>query len=162
YPFVDRDAEEGAYGEWLRRTGTALEPLAIANPLDASRRHLRATLLPGLLDSVARNLRRGAFGVGLFEVGRAFGAAGPGDRPETSGSRRFGLALAGERRSHWSVPEKLRPADFFDVKGLIERLVAPWIPAGELSWKPTRVAAFTEGASATAETRSGTLVGLAG
>jgi phenylalanyl-tRNA synthetase beta chain len=162
YPFVDRDAEEGAWGEWLRRSGTALEPLAIANPLDASRRHLRATLLPGLLDSVARNLRRGAAEVGLFEVGRAFGASGETDKPESYESRRFAFALAGERRPHWSVPERLRSVDFFDAKGIVERLVAPWIPASELSWKPMRMAAFTEGAAATAQTRSGALIGIAG
>ena len=60
YPFVDRDGEEHTFGDWLRVTDTALEPLALVNPLDASRRHLRATLLPGLLDAVARNLRHGA------------------------------------------------------------------------------------------------------
>ena len=61
YPFVDRDADESAWGDWLRLTETALEPLAIVNPLDAARRHLRATLLPGLLDAVcAQPAPRGA------------------------------------------------------------------------------------------------------
>ncbi len=104
-PFVDRDADESAWGDWLRLTETALEPLSILNPLDASRHHLRATLLPGLLDAVSRNLRHGAPGVGLFEVGRAFGAAGQSDRPESYESRRFAFAVAGEQRPHWSVPE---------------------------------------------------------
>ena len=162
YPFVDRESDEAAWSEWLGRTGTAAEPLAIANPLDASRRHLRATLLPGLLDAVARNLRHGAPEVALFEVGRAFGDAGEPDRPESYESRRLAFALAGAQRSHWSVPEKLRAADFFDAKGLVEALLRDWLAPSELVWKPVRVAAFTEGAAATAQTRSGTLVAIAG
>lgn len=162
YPFVDRDGEEAPYGDWLRLTGTALEPLTIANPLDASRRHLRATLLPGLLDAVGRNLRHGASEAALFEVGRAFGAPGESDTPESYESRRFAFALAGDRRTHWSVPEKLRPTDFYDAKGLVEAFLAPWTPASELVWKPVRVQAFTEGAVATVETRAGALLGIAG
>ncbi len=99
YPFVDRDSDEAAWGDWLRITETALEPLAILNPLDGTRRHLRATLLPGLLDALARNIRRGAEGAALFEIGRAFGEAGESDRPESYESRRFAFALAGELRS---------------------------------------------------------------
>lgn len=162
YPFVNRDTDEAAWGDWLRLTDTALEPLAVLNPLDATRRHLRATLLPGLLDAVARNLRHGAPGVGLFETGRAFGAAGESDTPESYESRRFAFAVAGERRSHWSVPERLRPADFFDAKGLAERLLDAWILAEQLAWKPAHVQALTPGAAATVEMCSGGLLGIVG
>jgi phenylalanyl-tRNA synthetase beta chain len=162
YPFVDRDSDESSFGDWLHLTETALEPLSIVNPLDASRHHLRATLLPGLLDAVARNLRHGASSVGLFEIGRAFGAAGATDRPESYESRRFAFALAGEWRAHWSVPEKGRPADFFDAKGLVERLVSPWLAPAELAWKPATIQAFTPRASAIAHTRSGEMVAVAG
>ena len=161
-PFVDRDGEEAPYGDWLRLTDTALEPLALVNPLDASRRHLRATLLPGLLDAVARNLRHGARESALFEVGRAFGARGESDQPESYESRRFAFAMAGDRRAHWSVPEKLRSADFFDAKGLVEGLLCQWAPSSELVWKPVHVEGFTEGAAATVETRSGSLLGIVG
>ncbi len=162
YPFVDRDADESAWGDWLRLSGTALEPLAIVNPLDASRRHLRATLLPGLLDAVARNLRHGAPSVGLFEVGRAFGAAGESDRPESYESRRFAFALAGEQRAHWSVAEKLRAADFFDAKGLVERLLSPWIAPEDLAWTPVSIKGYTANAAATAHSREGSIVAVAG
>lgn len=162
YPFVDRAADEASWADWLRLTESAAEPLALANPLDASRRHLRATLLPGLLDAVARNLRHGASEVGLFEVGRAFGAAGESERPESYESRRFAFALAGERRSHWSVPEKLRPADFFDARGLVEALLEPWLDPEAIVWKAARMDAFTEGAGAVLRTAKGELLGIAG
>jgi phenylalanyl-tRNA synthetase beta chain len=162
YPFSDRESEEGAWSEWLSATGTAPEPLSIENPLDATRRHLRATLLPGVLDAVSRNLRRGAEGVSLFEVGRAFGAAGDADRPESFESRRLAFATAGERRGHWSTPEPQRAADFYDAKGLVERLVEPWIASSDLSWRPLRVGALAPGASAAVEGPGGVLLGVVG
>jgi phenylalanyl-tRNA synthetase beta chain len=162
YPFVDRAGDEALYSDWLRLTETAAEPLSIANPLDASRRHLRSTLLPGLLDAVSRNLRHGSSEVGLFEVGRAFGAAGQADRPESYESRRFAFALAGDRRPHWSFPDRMRPADFYDASGLIESLLEPWVPPDRLVFQPVRVAALTEGASSLIRTVSGELLGIAG
>jgi phenylalanyl-tRNA synthetase beta chain len=162
YPFVDRDHDEKSYGEWLRRAGTALEPLGVLNPLDASRRHLRATLIPGLLDSVSTNLRHGAGEVGLFEIGRTFGAPGDPDKPESFESRRIAFALGGERRPHWSIPEKLRPADFFDAKGVVENLLDPWIDSADLVWEPIEVEAFTPGAAATVRTASGRVLGIVG
>jgi phenylalanyl-tRNA synthetase beta chain len=115
-----------------------------------------------VLDAVARNLRRGADGVSLFEIGRAFGAAGDGDRPESFESRRLAFATAGERRPHWSVPERYRPADFFDAKGLVERLVEPWISAGDLAWRPLSVGALAPGAAAAVEAPGGSLLGVVG
>ncbi|HEX4439362.1 MAG TPA: phenylalanine--tRNA ligase subunit beta [Thermoanaerobaculia bacterium] len=162
YPFVDRAGDEGAWEEWLRATGTAAEPLSIENPLDATRRHLRATLLPGLLDAVSRNVRHGADGVALFEIGRAFGAAGDTDHPESFESRRLAFALAGERRDHWSTPEKLRAADFFDAKGLVERLVEPWIAPEDLTWRPMHVQALATGAAAAVEAPGGAVLGVVG
>ena len=162
YPFTDRGSEERAWDEWLRATGTASEPLSIANPLDATRRHLRATLLPGVLDAVSRNLRRGAEGVSLFEVGRAFGASGEPDRPESFESRRLAFATAGERRSHWSTPERQRAADFYDAKGLVERLVEPWIAPSDLTWRPLRVGALAPGAAAAVEGPGRVLLGIVG
>lgn len=162
YPFVDRDADESSFAEWLLSTGTAEEPLSVANPVDASRRDLRSTLLPGLLDAVSRNFRHGAREVGLFELGRAFGAAGDPSRPETFESRRFAFALGGEARPHWSAPVSSRSADFFDAKGLFERLLEPWVEAPSLLWKPFADRAFVAGAAALCQTAAGAVLGIIG
>lgn len=53
-------------GDIRRRTST------LRNPLDAQRPMMRSTLLPGLLDTVARNLSRGARDVALYELGLVF------------------------------------------------------------------------------------------
>jgi phenylalanyl-tRNA synthetase beta chain len=162
YPFTDRETEESSLAPWLEATGAAAVPLRVANAADSTRRDLRSTLLPGLLESVSRNFRHGARGVGLFEAGRTFGAAGDPSRPESFESRRFAFALGGETRSHWSVPAAARGADFFDAKGLFERLLEPWVEPGKLSWKPFRAEAFVTGAAAICETAEGRLLGVAG
>jgi phenylalanyl-tRNA synthetase beta chain len=107
FGFVEARAVEAFQGA----DGTA--PIAIANPLSAKFDTLRPLVLPGLVDAVAHNRRHGRRDVRLFEIGARFIAAGE--------SR--GVAVAwtgGAAGEHWSGPA--REVDFFDVKGLVERL----------------------------------------
>ena len=46
--------------------------VTLANPLDADRPLMRTTLLPGLLDTVLRNLSRGTRDLLVFEIGSVF------------------------------------------------------------------------------------------
>jgi len=164
-PFVDRRADEGPYAQWLAAAGSAPEPLSLANPLDSEKRDLRATLLPGLLDAVARNLHRGRRDVALFEVGRVFDRAGEPEEPASFESRRFAFALAGEIRAHWTAHAAGAAgarADFFDAKGLFERLLSPWAASSELAWKPFACDAFAPGAAALAVTAGGAPLGIVG
>ncbi|HZI66617.1 MAG TPA: phenylalanine--tRNA ligase subunit beta [Thermoanaerobaculia bacterium] len=162
YPFVDRGIDESGFAPWLEATRTAKEPLSLANPVDASKPHLRSTLFPAILDAASRNFRHGARHVGLFEVGRAFGSEGDPARPDTFESRRFAFALGGEARPHWSTPAASRDADFHDAKGLVERLLDRWLPAEELAWKSFEAPAFVTGAAARCETKAGALLGVIG
>ncbi|MEO8348753.1 MAG: phenylalanine--tRNA ligase subunit beta, partial [Acidobacteriota bacterium] len=162
YPFVDRESDESSFGPWLEATGTAKEPLSLTNPIDASKRDLRSTLLPGILDAASRNFRHGAREVALFEVGRAFGSEGDPARPETFESRRFAFVLGGEARPHWSAPADSRAADFHDAKGLLERLLERWVAAETLAWKAFAAPAFVAGAAARCETAEGALLGVVG
>ena len=161
-PFVDREADEGPYSGWLEAAGSTPEPLSLSNPLDAARRDLRATLLPGLLDAVARNVHRGQRDAALFEVGRVFDRAGNPEEPASFESRRFAFALGGDARSHWSASGARARADFFDAKGLIERLLSAWIDPATLAWKPLSCEAFDTGAAALVESASGEILGVVG
>jgi phenylalanyl-tRNA synthetase beta chain len=161
-PFVDRQTDEGPYCAWLAAAGSAALPLSIANPLDATRRDLRATLLSGLLDAAARNVHRGQRDVALFEVGRVFDRGGDPDEPASFESRRFAFVLAGESRAHWSASGASACADFFDAKGLAERLVSPWVDPATLTWKPFSCDAFAAGAAALVETADGAILGVVG
>ena len=161
-PFTDRKAEEGAFDAWLSAVGSSTTPLSVSNASDENRRDLRATLLPGLLDAAARNLHRGEPSVALFEVGRVFDREGVADDPPTFESRRFGFALAGNWRAHWSASGAAGRADFFDAKGLIERVLAPWAAAETLGWKPFHSTSFTPGAAALVLLGDGRPLGVVG
>ena len=94
-------------------TAEGRPPVALANPLSAKFDTLRPSLIPGLVDAVARNRRHGRDDVRLFEIGTRFATAGE--------ARAVGLALTGSATPvHWSGPA--REVDFFDVKGIVERL----------------------------------------
>ncbi|MFN8058929.1 MAG: phenylalanine--tRNA ligase subunit beta [Vicinamibacterales bacterium] len=88
------------------------EIVALANPLSESFAVLRPSLLPGLLDSLGHNRRRGQRDVRLFELGNCF---------RTSGGETRSLAMVwtgGAALEHWSGTG--RTADFFDMKGVVE------------------------------------------
>src|SRR6266496_1950083 len=101
-------------------TGGSVKDVVVAleNPLADAQSVLRSSLvLPGLLEALDANQRQGRRDVAFFEVGRVF-RPGPGLPIE---ERRLGILLAGHfRGGHWS--ERPRAADFFDLKGLLERL----------------------------------------
>jgi len=102
---------------------TAASPLGdrgavvrVANPLSARLAVLRRSLLAGLVDAAGGNLRRGGERVLLGEVGRVFFARGS----EIVEEDRLALALAGTA-GPWDA---LRAADFLDLKGLVEAVLA--------------------------------------
>jgi phenylalanyl-tRNA synthetase beta chain len=87
--------------------------VSIANPLSAQFSVLRPSLLPGLLASVAHNRNRERTDVRLFELGSVMTRAGE--------SRHAAVAWIGDASDgHWSGTP--RQVDFFDVKGLTERV----------------------------------------
>jgi phenylalanyl-tRNA synthetase beta chain len=86
----------------------------IANPLSAKFDTLRPSLLPGLVDSVAHNRRHGMRDVALYEIGARFSSSAG----ETRGVAVAWTGLA--EPQHWSG--SARDVDFFDIKGLVERL----------------------------------------
>ncbi|HEX7793982.1 MAG TPA: phenylalanine--tRNA ligase subunit beta [Vicinamibacterales bacterium] len=86
----------------------------VANPLSAKFDAMRPSLVPGLLEAVARNRRHGRRDVGLFEIGSRFTA----DQGEV---KAVAWAWTGnDGQEHWSG--SAREIDFFDVKGTTELL----------------------------------------
>jgi phenylalanyl-tRNA synthetase beta chain len=163
FPFAD-PVEERPYDPWLALSGTAAERLRLrlVNPLDETRRHLRATLLPGVLDAVSFNARHGQVDAGIFEIGRAFGREGRPEAPESFESRRLAFALCGQARLHWSEPPASRAADFFDAKGIAERLLAPFAGPESLFWTPFEADGFARGAAALARSTAGVPLAVVG
>ncbi|MBC8646652.1 MAG: phenylalanine--tRNA ligase subunit beta [Thermoanaerobaculia bacterium] len=162
YPFVDHASDEAGFTRWIAASGGSNQPLPLANPLDETRRDLRSSLLPGVLDALSRNVRHGARSAGLFEVGRGFGRPGEPDRPESYEDRRFAFAVTGEVRPHWSAATALQQADFYDAKGIFQALVAPWASPEQLRWSAFEDSGFAPGATAVVRTSQGDVLGVVG
>lgn len=95
-----------------------LSPISLKNPISADLAVMRTSLIPGLLKAIAHNASRQQNRVRLFETGLKFV---PGEG--THQIPMVALAIAGLRDSEgWSTEKAV--ADFFDVKGSVEGLLA--------------------------------------
>jgi phenylalanyl-tRNA synthetase beta chain len=127
YSFVDH--------QHLETVHQADAGLPLANPLSSDLDVMRTTLLPGLLTSLARNVRRQQARVRLFESGVAFLQGEVMNEVERIAAVATGEILP----EQWSVTN--REIDFYDIKGDVERLFSmkgekgrPVFVAGELPW----------------------------
>jgi phenylalanyl-tRNA synthetase beta chain len=113
YSFVSRAA--------LESIGAPEPTVVVANPLSIEQEVMRTSLLPGLLEAVARARRHGERDVRLFTVGAIF-LGGGGGRDHGLPEERLEVAavLAGDRSSYLGKPEAV---DVWDAKGLAEGLV---------------------------------------
>ena len=104
--------------------------LDLANPLSDEASVMRTSMVPGMLNMLAYNLNRGTDNVRLFEAGNVFEAAG-GKSVEL---KRISLGATGGATG--SVDTEVvrglvpgaaaRPFSFFDLKGDVEQLLAPF------------------------------------
>jgi len=95
-----------------------LSPIALKNPISADLAVMRTSLIPGLLKAIAHNASRQQSRVKLFETGLKFL---PGEGTEQIPM--LAIAVSGLRDLEgWSTDKTA--ADFFDVKGTIEGLLA--------------------------------------
>ena len=127
-------------------SATAASPLAdrggvvsVENPLSARLAVLRRSLLAGLVEAAGANLRRGAERVLLGEVGRVFFARGA----EVAEEERLAVALAGKAGA-WDA---VRPAEFLDLKGVVETVLAE-LGINEAVWRPSTAPLLAPGEGA--------------
>jgi len=97
------------------------DAVRIRNPKSEEATHLRPSLLGGLLDALATNARRGVGDVWVYEIGPVFLPRPPHQPPPEC--RTLGLALMGAGwDGDWNLPDAVREADFFTLKGLLDTL----------------------------------------
>jgi phenylalanyl-tRNA synthetase beta chain len=99
-------------------TAAAVE---LANPINDEASVMRTSMVPGILNMLAYNLNRGSENVRLFEVGNVFESAGE----KAVELKRLCLGATGSAIEA-GVHQPARPLTFFDVKGDIEDLLAPF------------------------------------
>ncbi|MGW0163160.1 phenylalanine--tRNA ligase subunit beta [Mycobacterium sp. NPDC003323] len=139
--------------------------VSVLNPLEADRPHLATTLLPGLLEALARNVSRGAVDTSLFAIShvalqtddtRAVDRIPTDRRPtdaEIAGLDRslprqpehVGVVLAGLREpaGPWGPGRRVEAADAFEAVRVIGRAVGVELTlraAAHLPWHPGRCA----------------------
>ena len=94
----------------------------IANPLSEDQNVMRTELAPGLLNTVRHNLAQGNSHIRVFEIAKKFIKDETSDT-ETREQSRLGIMLNGPRSgAEW--PNEQGDADYMDVKGLVEHLLA--------------------------------------
>ena len=121
YSFVDE--------QWERDFAGNADAIKLLNPIASQMGVMRSTLFGGLVANVAYNVNRKQSRVRAFEVGSVFrrdddAADGPlavagFHQPRMIGAIAFGPAA----EEQWGV--KTQAADFFDLKGDLEALLAP-------------------------------------
>ncbi len=121
---------------WERELAGNLDPIKLLNPIASQLSVMRSSLLGSLLDVLKHNLDRKAARVRVFELGRVFARDASVKTAIEEGAQQVqgiaqplliaGLAFGGAVQRQWSARDTA--ADFFDVKGDVESLLAPAKP----------------------------------
>jgi phenylalanyl-tRNA synthetase beta chain len=123
YSFID--------AKWEVELAGNAHPVALANPIASQMSVMRSSLIPGLVDALAFNVRHKQSRVRVFEIGRCFRKAGDDyAQPVRVGGAAYGDALP----EQWGAPA--RRVDFYDVKGDLEAIFAPREPRFEAAEHP--------------------------
>jgi phenylalanyl-tRNA synthetase beta chain len=93
--------------------------LKVANPMTREQEYLRNSLRAGLLATLAHNQKFEQAGIRLFEIGKVFLPRGK-DLPE---EKEMLCAVLGGARAELSWQTKNDLLDFFDAKGIVERIL---------------------------------------
>ncbi len=102
------------------RLGGQTQAVPLKKPLSQDHTRLRPSVLPGLLDVAARNIRQGASILRFFEIGTVFSKHEKS--PRVLESHQLGIVLAGDADpASWHHGQP-RAADLYDLIGLLEWL----------------------------------------
>ncbi len=148
YSLVDGDV----LTKW--ESAEAESVLSLANPLTSEMSHLRASLIPGLLNALRLNRSHGNAPRRFFETGRVFKSE-KGALKEMA-SVAFVLAVDEPERA-WKTPEA---PDFYAAKALVEE-VAALLGANAVGWKlADGLSLWQNGHAATATGKASLAAGL--
>ena len=96
-------------------------PLALANPLSEEQAVMRTSLIPGLLETLRRNSLQQVQDLRLFEAAKVFLPQAGAELPREE-SCLAGLLYGAREEVSWAAPRQ--PVSFFDLKGVVETLLA--------------------------------------
>jgi phenylalanyl-tRNA synthetase beta chain len=118
YAFISADAVGRLQ---LGADDPRLQGVKILNPLNEEMAVMRTTLVPSLLETLARNLAYRTTDLQLFELRPVFF---PADNPTLSRQQLSLVAAISGRFAPVSWAQQNRAVDFYDLKGVLEKLLA--------------------------------------
>jgi phenylalanyl-tRNA synthetase beta chain len=136
FAFVDPALQRALFGE---------QPMIeLANPIAADMAVMRSSLWPGLIGAARENLRRQAQRVRLFEIANRFLVDGDGRYREQK--MLAALVLGASLPEQWG--SAATAADFYDLKGDLEALLALGGAPAEFLFEPGSLSCLHPGRSA--------------
>jgi len=113
----------------LDKNDPRVQMVRIRNPLSDDQSAMRTSLIPPLMETVARNQAQRNMDLGLFELGTVFYARETGELPNEK--QKIVVLCTGSRHPEsWSWPRE--QVDLFDLKGVLEGLLRA---LGIFEWK---------------------------
>jgi len=110
------------------------QAIPLLNPLSEEQGHMRTTLLPGLLETLRRNINRRNENLGIFELGKVYLPQGFPEKANLPQEKWvLGMALRGTLVNHWQ--DKGKPVDFYYLKGIVEELLRE-LKISNISFQP--------------------------
>jgi phenylalanyl-tRNA synthetase beta chain len=123
------------------------EYVRLRNPISSEREVMRHSLLAGVLDVAAANLQH-TNDVRLFEIGSVYLPRPDKKLPDEP--RRLAVVLCGVRRQEFwaeATDTPPHPLDFFDMKGVLEALLAD-LHVSQVEYRPLKAPALHPGRAA--------------
>ena len=98
------------------------DTVVIKNPLSEEQGVMRTSLLPGLLDTVKRNINKHNKNLKFFELGKVYFAEGFPEQSKLPVEKwTLGVVATGKREKSWAYGAE--EYDFFYLKGVVENLL---------------------------------------
>ena len=132
------------------------EPIKLSNPISADMSDMRASVWPGLIQTLRHNLARQQPRIRLFESGLTF-ARVEGELQQVS--RLAGLVYGEAKAEQWGLAS--RKVDFYDLKADLESVLHQVADAGEFRFQADQHPALHPGQSARV-LRNGAAIGWIG
>ncbi|MGB3726716.1 MAG: phenylalanine--tRNA ligase subunit beta [Glaciecola sp.] len=96
--------------------------LTLPHPISADMSVMRVSLLPGLLQALSYNQKRQQQNLSLFESGLVFEKSESAENGVNQGAKFAAVFSGNTHNEHWAIANKA--IDFFDVKAIVESLLA--------------------------------------
>lgn len=127
YEVINYAFQPERWTTWLFGDDPARQFVRLANPLSEEQAVMRRSLLPGLLETMRRNAAYLNRNLKIFEVGKVFHPEAGAELPAEP-LLLAGLLTGARQTPSWDRPEQ--PVDYYDLKGVIENLLAGLLVRG--------------------------------